>query len=138
MSTVCKAPRGAGSLLCGLLLVWPPLTADAGSSAGFQVAVRVLSVSQGICSSESLSQQTPLVTLVTCTSDNFVSLSAQGFVGAHASAYRFHLVQGRRSALLNPPTSQAPLDASRPEVVAMRVSSSKEPLDEQVEILVSF
>lgn len=137
---VCKARRSAAGLL-GSLLCWLPLAAGANASAGFVVAVRMASTSQGICMSEPLSELTRAEFLVTCASGHFVSMSphrGRPFVGTHGSAFQFHLVRGAPGARRYEPDTDAVRQEPLAEVTAMRVSSSRAPLDEQVEILVSF
>ncbi len=140
MMAVCRARCSATGLLFSLLGLATPLVAGANASAGFQVAVRMASTSQGVCVSEPLSEQTHAVFQVTCASGHFVSMSpfpGRPFVGTHGSAFQFHMVRSTSGASrLAPPATSMPEPSA--EVTAMRVSSSRATHDEQVEILVSF
>jgi hypothetical protein len=140
MMAACKARCGATGLMFSLFSL-TPLTADANASAGFQVAVKMASTSQGVCVSEPLSEQTHAVFQVTCASGHFVSMSpypGRPFVGTHGSAFQFQLVRLASGVSRRKPTTDAVLQEPSAEVTAMRVSSSGTKQDEQVEILVSF
>lgn len=138
MMAVGLARCGAAGLLCSLLSL-TPLAAGANAAAGFQVAVRMASASQGVCISEPLSEQTHAVFRVTCVSGHFVSMSpysGRPFVGTHGGAFQFHLVRGTSGA--RPFMRATAAQPALAEVTTMRVSSRHTAADEQVEILVSF
>jgi len=142
MSTAGLARRCAtGLLLCGLSVALP-LLAGATSTAGFNVAVRLTPASHsGVCTSETLSEQTQAVFQVSCASGHFVSMLPipnRPFAGTHASAFRFHLLASSRGTGSSGIGLTPGMNDSFPEVMTMRVFSGRSQLDEQVEILVSF
>jgi len=134
MNAIRKTHRAVVGLLCAPLMAWP-LATLASTAANFQVAVRLVSPSHGLCASTSSDGSAPSDFVVTCTSGHFVSMAPNAMVDA---ALRLRLVrdpggtrvvrQANASAPLEPPIS----------VTAMHVSQVDGPGDAQVEILVSF
>lgn len=135
MSAIRKTRRAAVGLLCGHLLMWPPATL-ATTSAGFQVAVRLASTSQGACASAPSGGSTSSNFIVTCTSGHFVSMSPNALVDA---ALRLRLVRGPGGAADAARQTERSLPQEPPaNVTAMHVSQVDGASDAQVEILVSF
>jgi hypothetical protein len=136
MNAVCNTHRRAVGVLCGLLLTWP-LAAGAAATAGFHVAVKMASTSQGTCVSEPLNEAADFQ--VTCTSGQFVDIlpmPLHAFVGTPGSQFRYLMMRGASNSARS---ARFPVSRDPPaSVTAMRVSSGHERTDEPVEILVSF
>lgn len=136
MNAVCNARHRVAGMLCGLLLTCP-FAAGASATAGFHVAVKLASTSQGTCVSEPLNELANFQ--VTCTSGQFVDILPMplpAFVGTSGSQLRYLMLGGASNSARS---AQFPVSRDPPaSVTAMRVSSGHEPTDEPVEILVSF
>lgn len=136
MNAVCNARRRVAGMLCGLLLAWP-FAAGAAATAGFHVAVKMASTSQGTCVSQPLNE--PADFQVTCTSGQFVDILPMpllAFVGTSGRQFRYLMMRGASDSARS---ARFPISRDPPaSVTAMRASSGHEPTDEPVEILVSF
>lgn len=140
MSAIHTARHAVAGMLCGLCLSLLPQAAGAGAIAvaGFQVAVRLVTPSNGTCLSEPVGAPTPVTYQVTCTSEHFVSMGPspiQPFVGGTGrSTFLFHMSGGGRGETEGFSRGNEPALA----VTALQVSSAQGAHDGQTEILVSF
>lgn len=136
MNAVGRACRLAAGALCGLLLA-QPFAAGGAATAGFHVAVRLASTTEGTCVSEPLNESADF--RVSCTSGQFVSISPsppRAFVGTPGNAFRYHLMPTTPGAVRSgrlADAREAPASAT-----AMQVSPGRGPSAGPVEILVSF
>lgn len=135
MNAIRKAHRSAVGLLCGALLMWPPATLAGASSATFQVAVRLVPTSHGVCASAPSGGSAEADFTVTCTSGHFVSMSPSAVSDA---ILRMRLIRGSSgTGAVHRPDGPAPHEPPA-GVTAMQVSHAGGGDHGQVEILVSF